>query len=270
MNSVSPASVQYVSQDERHHSDGRKLFNPRAGSQDGGCNGLFPGGAPSGQPSEPDEVDKIKSKLLSAWNNVKYGWTVKTKSSFSKLSPVYLFGHVYRFEVEGESPGMQRWPGGGLGELPGVGGGEKPWGWGTMSRSAFLAGDGCVCRFKPVDWTWHDALFTPSLVEPEPLKPASPSWPGSASLQQLPVELEKERRHRTIVSWFADHPPAPGWRVPATNPALCPVARAVYKGDVARLASGSDGRTERKAVVILVPMRLGGEALNPVYVDCVK
>ncbi|XP_073175269.1 cysteine protease ATG4D isoform X5 [Lepidochelys kempii] len=108
MNSISPASVQYVSQDKLHHSDGRKLFNPRAGSQDGSCNGLFPGGAQSGQPSEPDEVDKIKSKLLSAWNNVKYGWTVKTKTNFSKLSPIYLFGHVYCFEVEEDVERFQK------------------------------------------------------------------------------------------------------------------------------------------------------------------
>uniref|UniRef100_A0A8D0G4B2 Autophagy related 4D cysteine peptidase n=1 Tax=Sphenodon punctatus TaxID=8508 RepID=A0A8D0G4B2_SPHPU len=103
MNSVSPASVQYVSQEELRHPDGRKLFNPRAaGSQEGSYNGVFPGAAEGSQQNEPDEVDKIKSKLLSAWNNVKYGWTVKTKTNFSRLSPVYLFGHVYRFEAEGE------------------------------------------------------------------------------------------------------------------------------------------------------------------------
>nr|XP_042703234.1 cysteine protease ATG4D isoform X2 [Chrysemys picta bellii] len=277
MNSVSPASVQYVSQDELRHSDGRKLFNPRAGSQEGSCNGLFPGGAQSGQPSEPDEVDKIKNKLLSAWNNVKYGWTVKTKTNFSKLSPIYLFGHVYCFEVE--------------------------------------------------DWTWPDALFTTNLVEMDPMKPVSPArqqlpaltvdrgrdpWSIWAPPRPLsPEELEKERSHRTIVSWFADHPRAPfgihrlvelgrssgkkagDWYGPSIAAHIvrkavegCSEASSlavyvsqdctVYKGDVARLVSGSDGRTmpdpgaRRKAVIILVPMRLGGETLNPVYVDCVK
>ncbi|XP_073175267.1 cysteine protease ATG4D isoform X3 [Lepidochelys kempii] len=239
MNSISPASVQYVSQDKLHHSDGRKLFNPRAGSQDGSCNGLFPGGAQSGQPSEPDEVDKIKSKLLSAWNNVKYGWTVKTKTNFSKLSPIYLFGHVYCFEVEEDVERFQKDFASRIWltyrrefqQLEGT-----VWttdcGWGCMLRSGqMILAQGLLMHFLGRNWTWPDALFTTSLVEMDPMKPVSPARPGSIGLQQLPTlamdrgrdhwgiwaplcplspqELEKERSHRTIVSWFADHPQAP-------------------------------------------------------------
>uniref|UniRef100_A0A452HQY2 Cysteine protease n=1 Tax=Gopherus agassizii TaxID=38772 RepID=A0A452HQY2_9SAUR len=341
MNSVSPASVQYVSQDELRHSDGRKLFNPRAGGQDGSCNGLFPGGAQSRQPNEPDEVDKIKNKLLSAWNNVKYGWTVRTKTNFSKLSPIYLFGHGYCFEVEEDVERFQKDFASRIWltyrrefqQLEGT-----MWttdcGWGCMLRSGqMILAQGLLMHFLGRNWTWPDALFTTSLVEMDAMKPISPVRPGSAGLQQLPAlavdrdsdpwgiwaplrplslqELEKEHSHRTIVSWFADHPRAPfgihqlvelgrssgkkagDWYGPSIAAHIvrkavegCSEASGlavyvsqdctVYKGDVARLVSGSDGRTvpdpgaRRKAVIILVPMRLGGETLNPVYVDCVK
>ncbi|XP_050781219.1 cysteine protease ATG4D isoform X1 [Gopherus flavomarginatus] len=239
MNSVSPASVQYVSQDELRHSDGRKLFNPRAGGQDGSCNGLFPGGAQSRQPNEPDEVDKIKNKLLSAWNNVKYGWTVRTKTNFSKLSPIYLFGHGYCFEVEEDVERFQKDFASRIWltyrrefqQLEGT-----MWttdcGWGCMLRSGqMILAQGLLMHFLGRNWTWPDALFTTSLVEMDAMKPISPARPGSAGLQQLPAlavdrgrdpwgiwaplrplslqELEKEHSHRTIVSWFADHPRAP-------------------------------------------------------------
>lgn len=50
----------------------------------------------------------------------------------------------------------------------------------------------------------------------------------------------------------------------------------MYKGDVANLANKSKDRSpwdpgaEWRAVIILVPMRLGGETFNPAYADCVK
>ncbi|XP_076634785.1 autophagy-related 4b isoform X2 [Colletes latitarsis] len=48
------------------------------------------------------EVDsKVKTKLLSMWNNVKYGWIIKmAKPNFSKESPVCLLGKIYRKKPE--------------------------------------------------------------------------------------------------------------------------------------------------------------------------
>nr|XP_021202571.1 cysteine protease ATG4C isoform X2 [Bombyx mori] len=45
-----------------------------------------------------DSIDlkgKVESRLLSMWNNVKFGWTVKLKTNFSKESPVWLLGRCY-------------------------------------------------------------------------------------------------------------------------------------------------------------------------------
>ncbi|XP_071421224.1 cysteine protease ATG4C [Pithys albifrons albifrons] len=47
-----------------------------------------------------DEVDKIKSKFMSAWNNMKYSWVLKTKTYFSRNSPVFLLGKCYHFKTE--------------------------------------------------------------------------------------------------------------------------------------------------------------------------
>lgn len=52
---------------------------------------------------------------------------------------------------------------------------------------------------------------------------------------------------------------------------------AVYKEDVVHLCDLSLSQTPPdpssqawKSVIILVPVRLGGEALNPSYIECVK
>lgn len=73
MNSVSPSAAQYVGgvmQDElvenrrQHPFEQQGSFGPRP-----------PPTLESNRDAtgEPDEMDKLKAKLMSAWNNVKYG-----------------------------------------------------------------------------------------------------------------------------------------------------------------------------------------------------
>lgn len=73
MNSVSPSAAQYAGnmmQDEVAE-DGRQQPLERQGSY-----GLrLPPAADSSRDStgEPDDMDKLKAKIMSTWNNIKYG-----------------------------------------------------------------------------------------------------------------------------------------------------------------------------------------------------
>ncbi|XP_006023416.1 cysteine protease ATG4D isoform X1 [Alligator sinensis] len=296
MHSVSPAAAQYGSPEERGA--------PRAGGTRGGC----------AEGGEPDEVDRLKGRLISAWNNVKYGWTVKTKTHFSKHSPVYLFGRDYHLDTEEAVERFQTDFASRLWltyrrDFPPLGSGlwSTDCGWGCMLRSAqMLLAQGLLLHVLGRDWTWPDAPFSASLAEMEPGKLAASEqgwrlWPSPAVPGLSPRQQEEEQQHRTLVSWFADHPQAPfsihrlvelgrgsgkkagDWYGPSiaahilrravesssgTSRLAIYVSQdcTVYKGDVAGLLRGGAAG----AVIVLVPMRLGGETLNPVYVNCVK
>ncbi|KAL4647916.1 cysteine protease ATG4D [Arapaima gigas] len=351
MNSVSPSAAQYLGgamQEEGLSShpemrrpptrDPRGHFGHGAGS-DGGHDGA----------AEPDEVDRLKAKLMTVWNNVKYGWPIKSKTSFNKTSPLTLLGHSYLLNHEDE---VERFSQAFVSlvwltyrrEFPQLEG--STWttdcGWGCMLRSGqMLLAQGLLRHLLPQGWTWMgDHCLTD--VDIEVSKSYSPSRSSGVSFPSFPPSRsplqtrrgggpwtvkESPRRsqrrsetcqdrqmdatHRCLVSWFGDHPHAPfgvhqlvelgkssgkkagDWYGPSIVAHILRKAVAktsevptlaiyvaqdctVYKEDVIRLCDPSfmeDSSVRSsvwKSVIILVPVRLGGESLNPAYIECVK
>lgn len=98
MNSVSPSAVQYVGgvgvvcqddalqREETKRPQQPQLVDAGGGSGFGKWQGTDVGGGgtrDAATAGEPDEVDKLKTKLMSAWNNVKYGQSVGSFELFS-------------------------------------------------------------------------------------------------------------------------------------------------------------------------------------------
>ncbi|XP_043940681.1 cysteine protease ATG4D [Protopterus annectens] len=343
MNSVSPSSLLYpvVNEEDVIKTDSKRFFTTQVGNRENRYNGQR-NGTEALEQSEYDEVDRFKSKLISAWNNVKYGWAVKTKTNFSKSSPLYLLGHTYHFQLEDDVENFQKDFASRIWltyrrefqQLEGT-----IWttdsGWGCMLRSGqMLLAQGLMMHILTRGWIWPYAPLTPD-SDIDIFRPRSPSRWSSSSVQQAliqtdrsrgPGELrrihgsspatldhhtaEKEQQHRRIISWFGDHPMAPfgihqlvelgktagkkagDWYGPSIVAHILRKAVekvyevkdlsvyvaqdcTVYKADVVRLCHSEAGRSvesssQWKAVIILVPVRLGGETLNPVYMDCVK
>ncbi|KAM9313785.1 cysteine protease atg4da [Pholidichthys leucotaenia] len=350
MNSVSPTAAQYIAgvmQDDL--VDGRRQ-QQHTPERQGGL-GLRAPQTPDVSregAGEPDEMDKLKAKLMSAWNNVKYGWSVKSKTSFNKMSPVTVLGNSYLLNSEDE---VERFRLAFVSriwltyrrEFPQLEG--STWttdcGWGCMLRSGqMLLAQGLLVHLMPRDWSWPDAQQLTD-VDFEVFRPRSPARAGGVPIpsfsssrasntpenslsgnqaskpsQKKRPESAKDRQaeltHQKVVTWFGDQPPAPfgvhqlvdigkgsgkkagDWYGPsivahilrkavARNPVVPNLAIyvaqdcTVYKEDVVRLCDSSLNQTVPdpsshpwKSVIILVPVRLGGEALNPSYIECVK
>lgn len=274
---------------------------------------------------EPEDTGKLKSKLLSAWNSLRYvsGWSVKQKSKFSKSSPLIMLGKTYELTDPGDRELFRRsfssllWFTYRRGFLPLSGCSlSTDSGWGCMLRTGqMLLAQGLLLHLMPPDWSWtpnlHSVKDDMDLQDSHTSASSDPRQRSSKLGRQLSLgsllDRPMEGTHRRVVSWFADHPSAPfgihklvdlgkssgkragDWYGPsivahmlrkAVNkspdlPRLSVyVAQdcTVYKEDVSSLCewSDSDSATFWTSVIILVPVRLGGQELNPNYIPCVK
>lgn len=253
---------------------------------------------------------KVKNRLLSMWNNVKYG--MKLKTNFSKESPVWLLGKCYHRKESpdvtemgtdvaaftsqanlsaDEDEGLEGFKADFVSrvwmtyrrEFPFLNGSNftSDCGWGCMIRSGqMLLAQALVNHFLGRGWRWNsDGLFESS------------------------EEAGKELTHRKIIKWFGDKQSrvspfslhslvglgessgkkAGDWYGPGAvahilkqavkvatelnqefeSFTVC-VAQdcAVYTQDI---FDECDLPDKWKALILLVPMRLGAEKFNPIY-----
>ncbi|XP_023650283.2 cysteine protease ATG4C [Paramormyrops kingsleyae] len=158
---------------------------------------------------DKDEVDKLKTRLMSAWNNVKYSWVLKSKTYFSRNSPVFLLGKCYHFKAEdiddplessSTAPSDYELVAGNVEafrqdfasrvwltyreEFPALRGSglTSDCGWGcTLRAGQMMLAQALLLHFLGRDWTWTYALSLPTLD--------TESWTSNAA-KKLVASLE--------------------------------------------------------------------------------
>lgn len=277
---------------------------------------------PSWEPQETEDRGPLRSRFISAWNSVKYGWSLKKKSKFSKRSPVIMFGQSYELKDHGDRECFRRvfssllWLTYRRGFTPLPDGAlTSDSGWGCVLRTGqMLLARGLLLHLMPPGWTWcvsHHAVkddlellrSTGSAESGQEVKVGPNKRSRKLSLGSL-LDRPMEATHRRVVSWFTDHPSAPfgihqlvelgkssgkkagDWYGPSIAAHILRKAVAastdlpnlvvyvaqdctVYLEDVRRLCERPPPQAWR-SVIIMVPVRLGGQELNRSYISCVK
>ncbi|XP_034750463.1 cysteine protease ATG4D-like [Etheostoma cragini] len=282
-----------------------------------------PGPAVSRQDLETEDRGQLKSKFISAWNSVKYGWSLKQKSKFSKRSPVIMLGQSYELKDHEERERFRRSFASllwltyrrGFPQLAGCSLTSDS-GWGCVLRTGqTLLARGLLLHLMPPGWTWSASHHDHHAVKDDMDVPSDGAERGAdvkegpkkrgrkLSLGSL-LDRPMEATHRRVVSWFADHPTAPfgihqlvelgkssgkkagDWYGPSMAAHILRKAVAasadlpnlvvyvaqdctIYLEDVKGLCERPPPQPWR-SVIILVPVRLGGQDLNPSYIPCVK
>ncbi|XP_050400185.1 cysteine protease atg4da [Patella vulgata] len=262
------------------------------------------------------ESEKVKTKLQSAWNNMKYGWTLKTKTSFKNDSAIILLGkwyHVRPPEEESSNPHHPRVPS--LEEfkqdfstrlwftyrreftpLPGTNY-TTDCGWGCMIRSCqCLIAQALIQHFLGRDWRIYDnqqrdqEVFHREIIR----------WFSDIATDNSPFSIYKlveigKKNGKEPGDWYGPASVAHIFRdaltkacrtIPLLSELCIYVAQdcTIYKQDILDLCTArrrSSSRLDQsvressidewnRSVIILVPVRLGGESLNEIYIPCVK
>ncbi|ELU16134.1 hypothetical protein CAPTEDRAFT_228011 [Capitella teleta] len=256
---------------------------------------------PVQEPDDTDQSEKLKVKLLAAWNNMKHGFAVKTKTNFKYESPIILLGKCYCCS-KSEKEDQRRQPNNSnilttfdrfkrdfsskiwftyRKDFPKLYGSPltSDVGWGCMLRTAqMIIAQALVMHYLGRDWTIHHTQQNrkETMLHRQIIRLFG-DFPGNDS----PFSIQ------ALVRIGVDHGKRPGdWygpasvayvvrdainQVPDFHPLLSQVCVYVAPDCTVYIQDVIDLCTQHwKAVVILVPVRLGGEALNPIYSQCVQ
>ncbi|GFR79924.1 cysteine protease [Elysia marginata] len=263
------------------------------------------------------EHDNMKTKVMSAWNNLKYGWMFNTKSTMKYDSPLFMLGKCYHMRKQDNDTRpadeflkdftSRIWmtyrsnfypiPGTKL---------NTDCGWGCMLRSAQMLITQClVMHYLGRDWRLHN----PQTETEQTYYREIIRWfsdPVDAPSDKSPFSLHHlvsfgRHYNKEPGEWFGPSSAAYIFRdafarasqtFPILSQLCVYVAQdcTVYMDDVVKLCTAREkseslsnsteaenlhrdaGQEETwlRSLIILIPMRLGGEAMNEIYVPCIK
>lgn len=266
-----------------------------------------------GAPSEPQSSpEKMKMRLLWAWNNVKYrAWTVHPNTSFNKDMAIWLLGVLYHRKVEPQvrpRVAMQCVSSEVLGdenssfqsfiqdftsrlwftyrrEFPAIPGTNitTDCGWGCMLRSSqMILAQAFVMHFLGRQWRWCTEHTEGTVY----MHRVIAGWFGDKPGDQSPFSL-----HNLVRRGRVGGKRAGDWYGPSSVAYILKDAMeeagqsgkhrhlaelciyvaqdcTIYLDDVEALCRA--GSTSWRGVILFVPVRLGGERINPAYVPCIK
>ncbi|XP_017776267.1 PREDICTED: cysteine protease ATG4C [Nicrophorus vespilloides] len=259
-----------------------------------------------------DVEGKVKTRLMSMWNNVKFG--MKLKTNFSKESPVWLLGRCYHRKIENpettelgtdvaaftsqgnlatnDDEGFEGFKNDFISriwmtyrrEFPILNGStySSDCGWGCMLRSGqMLLAQALAYHFLGRGWRWQpdhmptsrDAILK-DITHRKIIK-----WFGDKQSRNSPFSIHSlvtlgESSGKKAGDWYGPgavaHILKQAVKVAAEDNyefdslTVC-VAQdcAVYVQDILDECSNQDGKW--KALILLIPVRLGTEKFNPIY-----
>ncbi|GAU93075.1 hypothetical protein RvY_05064 [Ramazzottius varieornatus] len=253
---------------------------------------------------KPTKSERARIYVKNQWNNVMYGFHLSSKVSVSSSSPIWMLGRCYtmgnskrddmRSDVNREFAAdfrtrlwftYRR-------HFPVISGSQltTDCGWGCCLRSGqILLAEGLVRHFLGRNWRWEETddreqeVFHRQIIR----------WFGDFDrpdnlfgIHRL-VNIGIDQQHgRKAGDWYGPASLALILQramsmARSANPLLQDIQLyvskdcSIFKGDVLelladRLLYSTSTAAEPRALIIIVPVRLGSSRMNPLYIPCIK